>query len=88
MILEMRMRYLLLGITVLVLVSACSGITGGDSSIQGKAIKSPNKTHEVEISHYAIAPELVQSVWLNTDTPLKIKDLLGNVVLIDFWTSG
>ena len=33
------------------------------------------------------APELPQnSIWLNTDNPLFLKDLKGRVVLLDFWT--
>ena len=33
------------------------------------------------------APELVGGTgWLNTDTPIYIKDLKGKVVLLDFWT--
>jgi thiol-disulfide isomerase/thioredoxin len=33
------------------------------------------------------APELTNSVWLNTD-PLRLSILRGKVVLIDFWTFG
>lgn len=32
------------------------------------------------------APELVNEVWLNTDTPLRLADLRGQVVLLDMWT--
>jgi hypothetical protein len=34
------------------------------------------------------APELENTVWLNTDHPLRLKDLRGNVVLLDMWTFG
>ena len=34
------------------------------------------------------APELTNEVWLNTDTPLRLADLRGKVVLIDMWTFG
>ncbi len=34
------------------------------------------------------APELAGDVWLNTSAPLRLKDLRGKVVLVDFWTFG
>jgi hypothetical protein len=34
------------------------------------------------------APELTNTVWLNTETPLRLADLRGKVVLIDMWTFG
>lgn len=32
------------------------------------------------------APELTNTVWLNTDHPLRLKDLRGKVVLLEMWT--
>ena len=34
------------------------------------------------------APELENEVWINTDEPLRLADLRGQVVLIDMWTYG
>ncbi len=33
------------------------------------------------------APELLNEVWLNSE-PLKLADLRGQVVLVEFWTYG
>ena len=34
------------------------------------------------------APELTNDVWLNTNQPLRLADLRGNVVLLEMWTFG
>jgi len=34
------------------------------------------------------APELENEVWINTDKPLRLADLRGQVVLVDMWTYG
>jgi hypothetical protein len=34
------------------------------------------------------APEINNDVWLNTDRPLPLSSLRGQVVLIEFWTFG
>ena len=34
------------------------------------------------------APELENEVWINTDEPLRLADLRGEVVLVDMWTYG
>jgi thiol-disulfide isomerase/thioredoxin len=36
----------------------------------------------------AIAPELHEGIWLNTDTPMKLATLRGKVVLLEMWTFG
>ena len=34
------------------------------------------------------APELENEVWINTEEPLRLADLRGQVVLVDMWTYG
>ncbi len=41
-----------------------------------------------ELPVLGIASELTNEVWLNTDSPLRLADLKGKVVLIEFWTFG
>jgi thiol-disulfide isomerase/thioredoxin len=35
-----------------------------------------------------LAPELTNEVWLNVDSPLRLADLRGKVVIVEMWTFG
>lgn len=41
-----------------------------------------------ELPDLGSAPELTNQVWINTDHPLRLKDLRGKVVLLNMWTFG
>ena len=34
------------------------------------------------------APELTNDTWLNVDSPLRLADLRGKVVIVEMWTFG
>ncbi|MFN8374348.1 MAG: SH3 domain-containing protein [Anaerolineae bacterium] len=38
------------------------------------------------LAQYGIAPELNNSAWFNSDVPLRLADVRGQVVLLEFWT--
>jgi hypothetical protein len=41
-----------------------------------------------ELPNLGSAAELTNEVWLNTDRPLRLAELRGQVVLIEMWTFG
>ena len=79
-----RRRNLLIGIVVaLVIVSASIAATG----FSRRLLNPFRMLTRHESSQPIPAPDLADGDWINSK-PLKLKDLRGRVVLIDFWTFG
>lgn len=77
-------RNMLIGIVVAVLiVGALSYATGLTRLIRS----SFGVSTQYKSSEAALAPELAAGEWINS-APLKLNDLRGRVVLIEFWTFG
>ncbi|HET6443085.1 MAG TPA: thioredoxin-like domain-containing protein [candidate division Zixibacteria bacterium] len=58
---------------------------GGSESAQNSSSANP----ELSFAGQVPAPEFPEGLdWLNTSGPLKLADLRGKVVLLDFWTYG
>jgi thiol-disulfide isomerase/thioredoxin len=75
-------RVLILGLLpLLLLVAGC-----GQTPLGGQALGADRDDTQDDLTGQP-APELDGGVaWLNTAGPLKLKDLRGKVVLLDFWT--
>jgi hypothetical protein len=77
-----------LGILILLLMSACTNQTGILNEKTEGSSSDDVQRGRVHLDDLGPAPELAQSNWLNTDEPLTLEGLRGQVVLIDFWTYG
>jgi hypothetical protein len=89
------MRWSILGLLVALLASC----TSSNQVIQGQnedptqdpvvdpGIATPTATPS-PLPDLGPAPELANEIWLNSDTPLRLADLRGKVVLLDMWTFG
>ena len=79
-----RNRNLLIGIVVGIVIVAASVYVSGLT----KVLLSPfGSSTEYKSSESAVAPELAAGQWINSE-PLKLADLRGRVVLVEFWTFG
>jgi thiol-disulfide isomerase/thioredoxin len=68
------------GVLIVGTLSYATGVT--------KLIRSSfGSSAEYKSSETTTAPELATGEWINSE-PLKLKDLRGRVVLIEFWTFG
>lgn len=77
-------RNMLIGtVAGIIIVAALSYATGLTKLIRN----SFGSSTEYKSSESAAAPELAAGEWINSE-PLKLKDLRGRVVLIEFWTFG
>ncbi|MGD2076838.1 MAG: hypothetical protein PVH18_00530 [Chloroflexota bacterium] len=55
---------------------------------QPAATWEPTASPAVVLADLGPAPEIHNEVWLNTDQPLSLAALRGQVVLVEFWTFG
>jgi hypothetical protein len=85
---RIRIRLLLTILIGIVLLSAC--VSGEEGDIfEPLSEPSTKRTLRIEdLPDRGAAPELENEIWLNVESPLRISELKGKVVLLDFWTFG
>ena len=77
-------RNMLIGIVAAIIIVAALTYATGLS----KQLLAPfGSSSEYKSSESATAPELASGKWINSE-PLKLNELRGRVVLIEFWTFG
>ncbi len=74
---------------------ACTGISDSPTPGAGAVVPSvpeseatPTPMKSPPLPDLGPAPELTNQVWLNTEAPLRLADLRGQVVLLEMWTFG
>ena len=81
------MRWILLTVTCAALTAACGTVASrGEGALSPAQTVFPDLTEKLE--DRGPAPEIENEVWLNSENPLRLAALHGNVVLLDFWTFG
>jgi thiol-disulfide isomerase/thioredoxin len=75
------MKRLLFGLIALILIG-CAPQRTEVQSVDSSMIKSAS------LPDLGLAPELTNDIWLNVDSPLRLADLRGKVVLVEMWTFG
>lgn len=80
-----RQRNLSIGIVVGVVIVGVSVYATGLSKLVLSPFRSSSSTYKT--SEAATAPDLADGEWINSE-PLKLQDLRGRVVLVEFWTFG
>ena len=75
------MKRIILGVLALILFG-CSSPQDGVPEMDSTMLKI------VSLPDLGLAPELTNNTWLNVDSPLRLADLHGKVVIVEMWTFG
>lgn len=80
-------RYLFV-LLALVLFGCSAHGTSLTQSNTPQPTEEPALPKAASLPDLGLAPELTNDTWLNVDSPLRLADLRGKVVIIDMWTFG
>ncbi len=74
-------------ISLILLMAGCSPQQANQPAQSAQNRPSPLATStRSDLPERGPAPELENQVWINTNHPLRLKDLRGKVVLLEMWT--
>ena len=76
---------------LLMILSACSNpqqLSIEQEPTVTQAMDEDDLSFSADLPDLGLAPELENEVWLNTDQPLRLRELGGSVILLDMWTFG
>ena len=65
---------------------SCAALPGESEPASGPGADSPQPASAYP--DLGPAPELTGETWLNVESPLKLANLRGKVILLDMWTFG
>ena len=76
---------------IVLVTTACAGATAPDRPATSDGVETaipPAEPTTSPLPFLAPAPDWNNDVWINTDSPLRLADVQGKVVLLEFWTFG
>ncbi len=64
----------------------CASLPVTSLSDTSSSMKNSSMPKLASLPDLGPAPELQNTIWLNTDSPLRLADLRGKVVIVEMWT--
>ena len=84
-----RITQILLGLSAIAVLTGCSAaVTLESPATLPVAEMEAEQLPVAPTENYGPAPEIGNDVWLNTQTPIRLADQRGKVILVEFWTFG
>src|ERR1051326_2389791 len=80
------MRHFLFAFLALLLFGCAALPATSASDAQTQSMEDASMPNHASLPDLGPAPELQNTIWLNTDSPLRLAGLRGKVVILEMWT--